>query len=108
MKPMNKAINHNEGKPRPSLVLVDTRKAFDEVVKVAEFGCTKYSRDNWKSGGEQFQKDNQDSMMRHFLDYQAGKTVDEESGCHPLASLIRRAMMELELELEHWSRPLQS
>ena len=97
---MSKAINHNEGKPRPSLVLADTRKSFAEVVKVAEFGCLKYSRDNWKSGGEQFQKDNQDSMMRHFLDYLDGKTIDPESGCHPLSSLIRRAMMELELELE--------
>ena len=97
-------INHNEGKPRPSLVLVDTRKAFDEVVKVAEFGCLKYSRDNWKAGGEQFQKDNQDSMMRNLLDYQAGKKVDDESGCHPLASLIRRAMMELELEIEDVER----
>jgi hypothetical protein len=98
MKHMNKAINHNEGKPRPSLVLVDTRKAFDEVVKVVEFGCLKYSRDNWKSGGEQFQKDNQDSMIRHFLDYLNEKTVDEESGCHPLAHMIRRAMIELELK----------
>ncbi len=86
---MNKAINHDEGKPSSSLVIVDTRKAFDEVVKVAEFSCLKYSRDNWKSGGEQFQRDNQDSMMRHFLDYQAGKTVDEESGCHPLASRVK-------------------
>ena len=102
MNPANRAINHNEGKPRPSLVLVDTRKAFAEVVKVAEFGCKKYSRDNWKSGGEQFQKDNQDSMMRHLLDYMNGKTIDPESECHPLASLIRRGMMELELELEKW------
>ncbi len=97
---MSESINHNEGKPRPSLVLVDTRKAFDEVVKVAEFGCTKYSRDNWKSGGEQFQKDNQDSMMRHLLDYMNGAKKDEESDCHPLAHLIRRAMIELELELD--------
>jgi len=94
----SKAINHNEGKPRPSLVLVDTRKAFDEVVKVAEFGCTKYSRDNWKAGGEQFQKDNQDSMLRHLLDYMNGATVDPESKCHPLAHLIRRAMIEIQLD----------
>ena len=95
---MSEAINLNEGKPRPSLVLADTLKAFDEVVKVAEFGCKKYSRDNWKAGGEQFQKDNQDSMIRHLLDYMNGKTIDPESGCHPLAHLIRRAMIELELE----------
>jgi hypothetical protein len=51
-----------------------------------------------KGGGEQFQKDNQDSMMRHLLDYMNGAKVDEESDCHPLAHLIRRAMIELELD----------
>lgn len=104
MKHINKAINHNEGKPRPSLVLVDTPNALAEEIKVSELGAKEYGRDNWKAGGEEFLADNLDSILRHILAYSQGQVIDPKSGCHHLAHVRRRCA----IALEHWARPLES
>jgi hypothetical protein len=91
MKHINKAINHNEGKPRPE-------------IKVSELGAKEYGRDNWKAGGEEFLADNLDSILRHILAYSQGQVIDPKSGCHHLAHVRRRCA----IALEHWARPLQS
>lgn len=99
MKPANRGVNHNEGKPRPSLVLVDTPNALAEEIKVSELGAKEYGRDNWKAGGEEFLADNLDSILRHILAYSQGQIIDPKSGCHHLAHVRRRCAIALELEL---------
>ena len=101
---MSKGINHNEGKPRPSLVLVDTHNALAEEIKVSELGAKEYGRYNWKGGGEQFLADNLDSILRHILAYSQGQEIDPKSGCHHLAHVRRRCA----IALEHWAGSLES
>lgn len=98
---MGKALNFNEGKHRPSLVLTDMPKAFDELLKVREFGISKgYDRMNWsESIGEpeakEWTEDNIDSIYRHLIAIEDGP-LDSESKCHHLAHVAIRAMMGIE------------
>ena len=90
--------NHNEGKPRPTLILKDMPKAFNELLNVREYGAKKYSRMNWaasigKPEAAEFLKDNLDSMYRHL---NADQELDEESGCYHLAQVALRCMIAIE------------
>ena len=96
-----KALNHNEGKPRPSLILRDMAKAFEDLLKVREFGAIKYDRMNWVQSidtedADEFLEDNLDSIARHLLAHESGEHMDEESGCYHLAQVAVRSMMHLE------------
>ena len=71
---MNNALRYNEGKPQWSLVDFDS---IEPLVRVLEYGCIKYERDNWKKG---LNKD-------QILDYH------------------RRKGMSLD-EIEKWLRPV--
>lgn len=94
------SLNYNEGKPRPSLVLSDMPKAFNELLRVREMGAQKYDRLNWaESIGEPEEKEwleyNLDSIYRHLISLEDGP-LDNESKCHHLAHVAIRAMMGLE------------
>jgi hypothetical protein len=98
---MSKALNFNEGKPRPSLILKDLRFAFHEMLKVREFGCKKYDRLNallsvGTDDAEEFLDDNFDSVHRHLDSVAEGKHVDAESDCYHWAQIAIRAMFALQ------------
>jgi len=68
------AKRDNKDKPRYSLVSQD---ALDGLIRVLEFGATKYDRDNWKKGLPY--QSVVDSMMRHINAILRGELFDEES-----------------------------
>lgn len=57
-----------------------------ELVKVYEYGCEKYERDNWKRGMSWSRV--YDSLMRHLQSFWSGEELDPESGLHHLAHVI--------------------
>jgi hypothetical protein len=98
-----KSLNHNEGKPRPSLILKDMKKSFEALMEVREFGCKKYDRMNWSVSkgtehSKEFLDENIDSMLRHIMAYMEGESIDNESGCHHLAQAAIRCMFAIEYD----------
>ena len=92
-----KALNYNEGKPRPSLILKDMAFAFNECLKVREMGAIKYDRMNFiQSKGteheDEFLAENLDSMLRHSLE---DGDIDKESKCYHMAHIAVRALFAL-------------
>jgi len=92
--------NHNEGKPRLSLVTQDMRHAIEEMAKVREMGAIKYDRMNWaESIGQpeekQFLEDNLDSIYRHLAALDDG-LLDDESKCHHMAHIAVRCCFSIE------------
>lgn len=61
------------------------KEAFDEVLKVMEFGAGKYGADSWLTpqGPTSSKKDMFKSMCSHAAEYFAGHTKDAETGLHP-------------------------
>jgi len=76
----DRSLRYNSGKPDYSLIPIES---LESVAKVLEYGATKYARDNWK-------KPTHWSVsfaccMRHMAAWQAGETLDKESGENHLA-----------------------
>jgi hypothetical protein len=100
--PANQAINHNEGKPRWSLLLKDFPNALEEVLKVREFGCQKYDRDNWSLSmgdpkkADTFTGDCKESVFRHLMKDWIGDRFDGESEGYHVAHIALRCLMILE------------
>jgi len=95
------SLNHNEGKPRPTLILSDMQKSFNKLLEVREYGCKKYDRLNWSHSigtdeAEKFLQDNLDSILRHVLARLGGEEIDGESGCSHAAQAAIRLMFDLE------------
>lgn len=96
------ALNYNEGKSRPSLILGDLPNAFQAILDVRENGAVKYSRMNFleslgEDGEAKFRDDNMDSILRHILAmYKESK--DSESGQYHAAHAAVRLLFELEYE----------
>lgn len=83
----SKALRYNEGKPQWTLVDFDS---LEPLVRVLEFGATKYSRDNWKKG---LSRDSiLDSLTRHLVKLIGGEEIDEESKCHHMGHIMANAM----------------
>ena len=99
-KTPEKALNYCEGKPRPSLILRDMPKAFNELLKVREFGANKYpDRLNFRASigkEDSFLNDNMDSIERHLMAHERGEVIDAESECYHLAQVAVRCMFALE------------
>ncbi|MDO9235973.1 MAG: DUF5664 domain-containing protein [Aquabacterium sp.] len=72
---------HDTDKPRWSLLPLGT---VAQIVKVLEFGATKYSPDNWKAVPNARVR-YYDALMRHVQAWWMGERVDTETGCHHLA-----------------------
>lgn len=101
-KQHNKNINLielNKGELQASPLKYNPRlelpKEFNDVIKVLEFGATKYAVNNWlkPNGKGAGHKENHDSMFHHLAESFAGRKVDKESGLHPLLHLACRALM---------------
>ena len=78
----NGGVKETKGKLRWTLIPLLSLK---EVVKVLEYGATKYSADNWQKVEKEKYKE---ALWRHWIAYQEGETYDPETGLHHVAHLV--------------------
>jgi hypothetical protein len=83
----NQALRYNNGKLQWSLVDFDS---LEGLVKVLEYGATKYAPNNWKKGMPVTQVS--ESLMRHLFAFLKGEDVDPESGCRHISHVMCNAM----------------
>jgi len=85
-------LRYNKGKAQVSHVL-SFGKALWHVAALATQGAKKYSRDNWKNGGENTEKAALlDSLGRHLLAIGEGEEYDEDTGCLHMAAVAWNAL----------------
>ncbi len=92
------SIKHDQGKPRPSLVLGSMSRALNAVIEVAEHGAVKYEVDGWTrvpNGQQRYT----DATLRHLLADVGGEARDPDSGLLHAAHVAWGALARLELEL---------
>lgn len=83
----NKGLRYNDGKLKWSLVDWD---AFEDMVRVLEFGAKKYDSHNWKKGLKITEII--ESMQRHINAMMRGELSDPESGLPHIGHLQCNAM----------------
>lgn len=96
-----RSLRYNNGKPDFSLLPMST---LTEVVRVLEYGASKYARNNWlkpTSWDVSFA-----CLMRHMSAWQAGEDNDPESGCNHLAHAACNILQMLH-QLEHYPEELE-
>ena len=81
------ALRYNSGKPQMSLIDLNS---LEPMVRVLEYGCKKYFRDNWKRGFPVTQLC--DSLLRHIAEFLEGKNIDEESQCEIIGHILCNCM----------------
>jgi len=81
------ALRYNQGKVQWSLV---DYKSIEPMVRVLEYGCFKYSKNNWKKGMPVSQII--ESMLRHTYKLLEGELVDPESGIEHVGHIQCNAM----------------
>ena len=82
-----KSLRYNIGKPRWSLL---NFQALVPLVRVMEYGCIKYSSENWKKGLDK--KEILDSLTRHLTALIDGQEHDEESKVHHIGHIMANCM----------------
>lgn len=87
------AFRADSGKHRMELL---SSTAMVEWAKVMTFGATKYSDDNWRKGMKWRRVIG--SLSRHLAAYNAGQTLDPETGLSHMAHVMANASMLLEYE----------
>ena len=87
---------HDQEKLRPTLLPMD---ALNEVIKVLEFGATKYSIDNWKTviGAKQRYLD---AFLRHGMSTASGDKLDAESELSHMAHAVCCGLFYIWFELD--------
>ena len=100
------SLNHNQGKPKWSLLLTDFADELREVLRVREVieASGKYDRMNFaqsqgKPEAKVFLEDNLDSMERHIFDRRKNKHIDHETKCYHMAHICVRALIDLSYAL---------
>jgi hypothetical protein len=97
-----KSINKNKGKIRPSIILADFQRAFQELLRCREHGLAEYERDNWQNSiddideAPRFLEENLDRIQWHILELYSGKMIDEKSGLHHASHIALRALFAIE------------
>lgn len=81
------ALRYNQGKVQWALV---DYKSIEPMVRVLEYGCQKYSKNNWKKGMPASQII--ESMLRHTYKLLEGELVDPESGIEHVGHIQCNAM----------------
>ena len=82
-----KALRFNEGKPKWTLVHFES---LIPLVRVLEFGASKYSPNNWKKGLDL--KEILDSTQRHLASLIDGEEIDSESQLPHIGHIMCNAM----------------
>lgn len=77
----------NDSKPQWGLIDFNS---LEEMVRVLEYGATKYSKDNWKKGLPTIEIC--ESMLRHIFAYLNGEDNDKESGISHIGHIMCNAM----------------
>lgn len=90
MTTINKAIKHDKGKAKLSLLPYD---ALAEVSKAMDFGASKYGKHNYKQGMEYSRLI--DAALRHLNQYAAGIDLDDESNLNHLSHCVSNLLMLL-------------
>lgn len=78
----DRGTKYNKGKPRFSLVPVES---LEEIMKVLEAGAVKYGEYNWTKGIPFTEV--LDALHRHYLAYSKGIDLDPESGISHVAHM---------------------
>lgn len=81
------SLRFNEGKRQWSLVDFES---IAEMVKVLEFGCKKYDRNNWQKG--LVKSETIDSAFRHLVEINNNNEMDDESKCLHAAHVMCNMM----------------
>lgn len=84
---MEKSLRYNESKPRWGLV---DYKSLVPMIQVLEYGCKKYSPDNWKQGLDL--REILESMQRHLAALMDGEEVDSESKISHMGHILCNGM----------------
>ena len=83
----DKSLRYNDGKPKWSLV---DFKSLEPMVKVLEYGCTKYEKNNWKKGLDNTEV--LESLSRHLFALMSGEELDPESQLPHIGHIMCNAM----------------
>ena len=70
-----------------------------EVARVYGEGAKKYAEHNWSLGYDWSLS--YAALMRHLTQFWNGESIDEESGCHHLASVVFHALALMYFEQHH-------
>ena len=89
---MEQAQRYNEGKLDYTIL---PWEAVGEVVKVFEFGASKYTRDNYQQGDGLPLANYHQSAMRHMVASINGEELDPESQLDHMAHVAANALMYL-------------
>lgn len=84
----------DQNKPRFSLI---PHTSLTQLMAVLEYGARKYEAHNWRQVSDGKTR-YADAAMRHFLAWQAGETLDAESGLPHLAHALTNLMFLCELD----------
>ena len=97
--PAMKPAKYDADKRRWDMLLADCDKSVDEVMKVLEFGLTKYGEGTtWKTVAPKRYKR---AALRHLIASLRGATVnDEDGGVQHLAQAITGLLFALQNELD--------
>jgi Domain of unknown function (DUF5664) len=71
----------------------------DKVAELYEAGMKKYAAHNWKKGYAWHLSFS--SLVRHATQFWEGESIDQETGCHHLASVVFHALALMYFE-EHY------
>lgn len=99
-------LRDNKGKLPWHLLPVE---AMEEIVKVLQFGATKYAPENWRKGLSW--DETYDSLMRHLIAWKRGEKVDPETGLPHMAHVLTNAAFLMSFELtntgtdDRWKQP---
>lgn len=83
----DKGMRFNDGKAKWHLVDFDS---LEVMVKVLEYGATKYPEDNWKKGLNPTEV--LESLQRHLISLFNGEQIDKESKLPHIGHVLCNAM----------------
>lgn len=91
------ALGYKDSAGKPRWMLLPF-KALEPVVRVLEFGASKYAEGSW-AYVEDAETKYADALVRHFVAWQSGHRIDPESGLSHLAHLVCDGIFLLAFEL---------
>ena len=84
---MEQSLRYNEGKPQWRYI---DWKSLEPMVKVMEYGASKYAPENWRKGLNTTEV--LESLARHLFALMNGEEIDPESGQLHIGHIFCNAM----------------